>query len=267
MCKMDSPLAIPGPILRCSDCGMLYKGILSLESMENAYEGEYASTAKSGTYMSSDVTRHFFRKVLKWINYERSSYRPKLLDIGTGMGTLLEEAQSLGYDPEGIDLCPELVDSARQKGLKVHHMNAMCINEPEKYDVITMMDIIEHIPNPVALLRVLHRNLKPGGKLVVYTPNHRGAVVILARLMEKIGIDFAIHEIFGGNHVCFFDDRTLPAALHSVGFKMLSLWKFPYDPKRPGQEISLANLAIVTAVEWLGRPFGMVFRMMAYAQK
>jgi 2-polyprenyl-3-methyl-5-hydroxy-6-metoxy-1,4-benzoquinol methylase len=246
---------------------MLYKGIISPESIENAYEGEYASTAKSETYMSSDVTRRFFRKVLKQINSERISYRPKLLDIGTGMGTLLEEAQSLGYDPEGIELCPELADIARQKGLKVHHMNAMCLNEPEKYDVITMMDIIEHIPHPVALLRVLHRNLKPGGKLVVYTPNHRGAIVILAKLMAKIGMNFAIHEIFGGNHVCFFDDHTLPAALHSVGFKMRYLWKFPYDPNRPGQKVSLVNLAIVTAVEWLGRPFGLVFRMVAYAQK
>jgi hypothetical protein len=86
-------------------------------------------------------------------------------------------------------------------------------------------------------------------------------------MLAKVGVDFAFRNVFGGNHVCFFDNSTLAAALSSAGFKVRSIWKFPYDPRRPGMRISLANLVIIRVVEELGRPFGAVFRMIAFARK
>jgi len=264
---MASPLAVPGAILQCKECGMWFKAISALNSIEQAYDQQYGEDAALSPYMHSTATHAFLRRVLKQAKPQTGSTQPMLLDIGCGTGTMLEEAQTLGYVPEGIELCHDLAAIARKKGFSVRQGNAMGLNETEKYDVVTAMDIIEHISSPLTLLRAIHQSLKPGGELVVYTPNHRGAVVILAKILATVGVDFAFRNIFGGNHVCFFDDYTLTAALRAADFQIRGMWKFPYDPRRPGMRVSLANLAIIRAVEELGRPFGAVFRMIVFARK
>jgi 2-polyprenyl-3-methyl-5-hydroxy-6-metoxy-1,4-benzoquinol methylase len=190
-----------------------------------------------------------------------------LLDIGAGEGTLLDEARQLGYDTQGIELCEPLVEKARARGLRVDRRRAEDLDARAAFDVVTMMDIIEHVPEPRRLLAAAHRALAVGGRLVVYTPNHRSGVVLLARALQVLGAPFAVREIFGGNHVCFFDDRSLPLALQRAGFSVDAVRLFPYDPSRPGGPISRVALAAVTAVEWLGRPFHRTFRMLAFATK
>ena len=59
--------------------------------------------------MLSEPSRAFFRKVLEGIGMTPGTSRPRLLDIGTGLGALLEEAQKLGYEAEGVDVCEPLV--------------------------------------------------------------------------------------------------------------------------------------------------------------
>jgi 2-polyprenyl-3-methyl-5-hydroxy-6-metoxy-1,4-benzoquinol methylase len=266
MCAMPDPNAIPGAILRCNACGMWFKGASS-EAIEQAYDQQYAKEAASSSYMGGAVTHTFLRSTLTKIHYRTGASRPVLLDIGCGTGSMLEEARALGYLSEGIELSHDLADIARKKGFMVREQNAMDLDDAEKYDVVTAMDIIEHLPRPLALLRAAHRSLKPGGELVVYTPNHRGAVVLLAKGLASMGVDFAFRNIFGGNHVCFFDDRTLADALKSTGFTIRRMWKFPYDPRRPGMKVSPINLAVIRTIEELGRPFGAVFRMVAFARK
>ena len=91
--------------------------------------------------------------------------------------------------------------------------------------------------------------------------------MFIARLMEKIGVRFAVEEIFGCNHVSFFDTRTLPAAIEAAGFKTDSVWKFPYNPRRAALNISLPSLVAATVTDWVGYPLGAVFRMVHYAHK
>jgi 2-polyprenyl-6-hydroxyphenyl methylase / 3-demethylubiquinone-9 3-methyltransferase len=144
----------------------------------------------------------------------------------------------LGYEAEGIELCSELAEITRVKNFNVRSAPDMELDDPEKYDVVTAKDIIEHIPDPLALLRAAHRSLKSGLELIVYTPNHRAAVVTLAKLLAAGGLDFAFRNVFGGNHVYFLDDRTLMKSLRSTGFHVRDMWTFPYDARRPGMEVS-----------------------------
>jgi 2-polyprenyl-3-methyl-5-hydroxy-6-metoxy-1,4-benzoquinol methylase len=254
------PMGLPGMIVRCRECGFCFKILTGSVRAADVYQEEWATDKPTERYMLSEPTRVFFRQVLDGLSIKRG----RLLDIGTGLGTLVEEAQKVGYDAQGVDLCRPLVDKALKRGLNVRCMSAEDLDSAEPFDVITMMDIIEHVPEPLKLLATARRILKPGGELVVYTPNHRGAVVLLAKLLHSIGIRFAIHEIFAGNHLVFFDNRTLSATLNRAGFTLRELRLFPYDPSRPGQPVSPLSLAAITAVERLGKPFHRMFRMMAY---
>jgi 2-polyprenyl-3-methyl-5-hydroxy-6-metoxy-1,4-benzoquinol methylase len=253
---------IPGEIRRCRACGFWFKIPADVQRVRDSYRDDYAADDIVERYMLSEPTRAYFRKIIAAI----ATNGGRLLDIGTGLGTFVEEAGKAGFDAQGLDLCEPLVKKARARGLNVQCKPAEELSSEEKFDVVTMMDIIEHVPEPLLLLASARRVLKPGGELVVYTPNHRGAVVVLAKCLNAMGAGFAIREIFGGNHVGFFDDRTLPAALRKSGFEIRAMRLFPYDPSRPGQPVSPLSLAAVTAIEQLGKPFGRMFRMLVYAR-
>jgi SAM-dependent methyltransferase len=263
----SSPDAVPGIVVRCRSCPLWFKLLSDPAGLPKNYPGEYGGDDVAATYLLGDAARALFRETLADIRPSLHAATPRLLDIGAGQGVLLEEALRLGFDAEGVDHCESNVEAAAAKGLKVRYAEAEELAERDAFDVVTMMDIIEHVLDPLQLLRAAHRALKPGGVLVVYTPNHRAAVVLMARLLHRLGITYPIEEIFGRNHVCFFDDRSLPRALTRSGFEVGAQRQFPYDSARPGQPMSTVNLLAVSAVEWLGKPFNRVFRMLVYARK
>lgn len=96
----------------------------------------------------------------------------RLLEVGCGSGAMLELMNRLGWDAEGIDFDSKAVTAARSRGLKV----ALGSLEQQTYanesfDAITTSHLIEHVPNPSALVEKMLELLKPGGRLVVVTPN------------------------------------------------------------------------------------------------
>ena len=259
--------AVPGRVMRCRACALWFKATPPAVRIPTEYSGETGDDAIAQTYLHSDAARTLFRAVLTNLRASVGGSRPRLLDIGTAQGALLEEAGRMGFDAEGIDHSASNVRSACARGLRVTLAAAEGLGAVEAFDAITMIDIIEHLHDPLRVLRAAHRALKPGGELAVYTPNHRAAVVLLARALYAAGVRQPVHEIFGRNHLCFFDDRSLPLALRRTGFELTALQRFPYDPARPGQDMSRLSLAVVAVVECMGRPVRRVFRMLAYARK
>ena len=98
----------------------------------------------------------------------------RLLEVGCGSGTMLKSMQGLGWKVEGVDFDPAAVEAARKKGLSVH-LGTLSEQEfrANSFDAIIMGHCIEHVPDPINLLRECYRILKPGGRLVVITPNVR----------------------------------------------------------------------------------------------
>lgn len=96
----------------------------------------------------------------------------RLLDVGCGSGSWLGHMRSLGWQVEGLDFDAQAVNAAIGRGLAVRlgglEEQAFAANS---FDVVTMSHVIEHVPNPVITLKECARILKPGGKLVLWTPN------------------------------------------------------------------------------------------------
>jgi 2-polyprenyl-3-methyl-5-hydroxy-6-metoxy-1,4-benzoquinol methylase len=264
---VHSPEDVPGLVVRCLSCPMWFKLLTNAGGVPKAYPGEYGHGDVAEGYLVSEAARALFRASLANVTISVQGVAPRLLDIGAAQGALLEEALRMGFDAEGLDHCEANVREACARGLNVKQAAAEDLDCRDTFDVITMMDLIEHVTDPMRVLKAAHRALKPAGELVVYTPNHRAAVVVLAKLLRPIGIRYPVREIFGRNHVSFFDDRSLPLALEQTGFQVTLRQQFPYDPSRPGQYVSPLNLAAVSFVEWLGRPFNRLFRMLVYARK
>jgi len=95
-----------------------------------------------------------------------------LLDVGCGSGAVLQSMQRLGWHVEGVDFDPKAVREAKSKGLIAHLGTLEEQDFPgDVLDAVTMRHVVEHVFDPLALLKECHRILKPGGQLVVLTPN------------------------------------------------------------------------------------------------
>ena len=98
----------------------------------------------------------------------------RLLEIGCGSGAMLKTMSDLGWKVEGVEVDPEGVVVARAKGLTVHWGDVYTRAYPDNsFDAVTLSHVIEHVHDPARLICECTRILKPGGKLVVVTPNSK----------------------------------------------------------------------------------------------
>ncbi len=135
----------------------------------------------------------------------------RLLEIGSGSGVALARMQRLGWQVEGVEVDPEAVKAAQRRGVKVHQGDIFKPAFPDRtFDAVTSTHVFEHLYDPISVFRECHRILKPGGKLVVLTPN-----------VESVG-----HKWYGPawvgldapRHLTLFSPAALRRAAESAGF-------------------------------------------------
>jgi 2-polyprenyl-3-methyl-5-hydroxy-6-metoxy-1,4-benzoquinol methylase len=96
----------------------------------------------------------------------------RLLDVGCGNGRYLSTMRTLGWQVQGVELSEDGVRICRMADLPVHHGDLLSAALPDAaFDLITVRHVIEHIATPHPFMAELARILKPGGHLLVETPN------------------------------------------------------------------------------------------------
>jgi 2-polyprenyl-3-methyl-5-hydroxy-6-metoxy-1,4-benzoquinol methylase len=141
--------------------------------------------------------------------------RPRLLDYGCGLGFFLDAAFEYGFDVEGIEFNQYALQYIRNR-YRYTVYGADEFHPPEKYDVITMFDVIEHLREPFAMLDTAHGLLADDGILLVSTMD---STSVTSRLMGKRLEDFRrITE-----HLFFFDRANLSSILGMHGFDVLKV--------------------------------------------
>ena len=115
------------------------------------------------------------RRTARWLLDRLRAYLPngRLLQVGCGYGLLLDEARRRGYEVEGVEPSVEAARYARDRlGLAVREM---AVEEAElggeRYDAVLLVDVLEHLDDPVAALDRLLTVLAPGGTLLIVTPD------------------------------------------------------------------------------------------------
>jgi 2-polyprenyl-3-methyl-5-hydroxy-6-metoxy-1,4-benzoquinol methylase len=100
-----------------------------------------------------------------------SSKTGSLLDVGCGNGHFIARMRSFGWTVSGIDPDPAAVSVGAKQGLHIRTGTIADLPEAERYEVITLSHVIEHVSDPVALLRECAKRLHPTGCLIIATPN------------------------------------------------------------------------------------------------
>jgi SAM-dependent methyltransferase len=135
----------------------------------------------------------------------------RLLDVGCGSGELLLRLRALGWEGEGTEVDDRAIDVARAAGLTVFRGELAERGFPDDaFDITHLGHTIEHMLDPFGTLRECRRVLKPGGKLVVFTPNAR-----------SWGHRHFRHDWRGlepPRHLQVFDPHNLGVAVRRAGF-------------------------------------------------
>ncbi|MFC1811498.1 class I SAM-dependent methyltransferase [Thermodesulfobacteriota bacterium] len=139
----------------------------------------------------------------------------KLLEIGFGSGITLERLQKLCWCVTGIDIDPVVVKHARSKGLNVNLGHLKEQKYPDNFfDAIIMSHVIEHTPDPVALLFESYRVLKPDGNIIINTPNSEA-------LLHRFYRSNWLH-LDPPRHLHIFTSNSLLMAAKRVGFSKVA---------------------------------------------
>jgi protein O-GlcNAc transferase len=138
------------------------------------------------------------------------------LDVGFGNGSLVFTADEFGYEAVGIDLRGANVEAMKQLGYEAYETSLEKLDQPGRFSVISMADVLEHMPFPKAGLQDARRLLRPGGLLFLSMPNLDGP---LWRFMDAADANPYWGEL---EHYHNFGRKRLTALLAEHGFKLLA---------------------------------------------
>jgi 2-polyprenyl-3-methyl-5-hydroxy-6-metoxy-1,4-benzoquinol methylase len=230
-------------MLRCKKCSHVFSswetdqnyeafwGESSIESEDQFWWDE----AHAGMY--GDFCRSFI-----------DGKRGKLLDVGCGLGYFVKRVSECGgWDAYGYEISPHAVDYARRK-LGLENVFAGCVEDshfaPSSFDIITLWDVVEHIPDPEPLLACLLTLLKPDGILFLHTPNI-AAQLPKARLKKLIrGMQPDLHYIEAKDHVNIYSMKALAKILDRNGYA-----DFKFIHLTPVQSVSGSKSRLLTLVK------------------
>jgi len=216
-------------VVRCCRCSHVYLDVVhdnsSIDALYAHYEERYFD--RSSREIEQETLTNFDTYLENCRRFCLSlPAGPRLLDIGCGAGHLLERAQKHGFEVEGQDICGPLLDmAARRFGCTVHR-GFLCDVElpPHSFDVIAMVDVLEHLKDPETELGLVRTLRKPGGILFILTPNDQALVRRLAKLSYTLSFHrfvFPMKSLYYIDHLSYFNRRSLSLLLKRTGFEMV----------------------------------------------
>ena len=201
-------------IRECLSCGAGFLG--DGPELAPDYEGDYLNQKQGEGDLrgyfdyEAELELHIanYKDNLKILASEGASGR--LLDVGCASGHFLVAAGNAGFDATGVDVSEAAIEQARGRGLTAYAGDVMTLPLKGPFDVITLWETIEHVPDPVPFLAHLRSLLAPGGLLVIGTGDDWSPV---ARLFGK-----RWWYLTPPDHCIYYNQVALATALRRGGY-------------------------------------------------
>ena len=173
---------------------------------------------------------------LEWINAKVPLAGKRVIDIGCGGGILAESMARKGASVTGIDLSEKALKVADlhslESGVNVRYKliaaETMAAEEAGQYDVVTCMEMLEHVPDPAAIVKACATLVKPGGHIFLSTLNRNPKAYLFAIL----GAEYVLRLLPKGTHDYdkFITPAELSQYLRSAGLDVNSMRGMGYNP-------------------------------------
>ncbi len=180
----------------------------------------------------------------------------RVLDVGCGGGILAEAMAQHGAVVTGIDMAEDALNVARlhllESGIKVDYLlgtaEQFAAEHPAAFDVVTCMELLEHVPDPASVVRACATLVKPGGQVFLSTLNRTPKAYLLA----VIGAEYVLNMLPRGTHdyARFIRPSEIEAWARHAGLELRDLTGMTYNPLtrryRLGRDIDVNYLAQLT---------------------
>ncbi|MCU0426309.1 MAG: class I SAM-dependent methyltransferase [Candidatus Kapabacteria bacterium] len=256
--------------IQCLGCGVVYQHSFPLpKQIEEIYNQDdnhyFVSDTKNADFVEGEewlrATSRFFISRLK--GYSKQPLETSsVLDFGCGTGITLSELQKLGSTCTGVEMSPWACRYGRERfGLTMLNEDIMNVHlEPESFDIILMSHVIEHLPNPVEIVSRLATFLKPGGTLMVCTPNNAS---LGARIFGRRWLYYLPNE-----HLHLFNDSSMRLTLEKSGLRVQAIEHYLWRKRSNlGSLLRLPFGLVRTALQGAPQYVSANDGMIAFAQK
>jgi 2-polyprenyl-6-hydroxyphenyl methylase/3-demethylubiquinone-9 3-methyltransferase len=173
---------------------------------------------------------------LEWINARAPMAGKAILDIGCGGGILAESMAHKGAQVTGIDLSEKALKVADlhslESGVPVRYeliaAEALALREPGQFDIVTCMEMLEHVPDPASIVRACATLVKPGGQVFFSTLNRNPKSYLFAIL----GAEYMLRLLPKGTHdyAKFITPAELSQFVRQTGMSVETLKGMGYNP-------------------------------------
>jgi 2-polyprenyl-3-methyl-5-hydroxy-6-metoxy-1,4-benzoquinol methylase len=218
----------PFEVVTCSDCGLVYvTPRLQGQALVDIYDEGYWKSNNPKVRGYADYARESalylktFQKRMALVNRWLVP-AARILDVGCAAGYFLRIVKQFGHDVHGVELSEAIAKEAvAALGTDRVHIGtlddavAAMDYQPQSFDLITLWDVIEHIPNPQAVLHRIRTLLKPGGRLLLETQN------VASRWARWLGPRW--HHYKHHEHLYHFTPATITRLLDDCGFAVREL--------------------------------------------
>lgn len=206
-----------GPLRRCIDCGQLVSNATEAQYLQSLGRFDTVSgtlpNPKSKPRHEQNSARRL-GKIATTLGCMPSEIR--LLDVGCSSGAFLMTACRLGFRAEGVEPSLDAAQTAHKAGLTVftgYLEQAQFANQ--SFDAITLIEIVEHLRDPLTLLRECARILRPRGVVLITTPNAHSWT---SRVMGARWSGFNLNDM--GGHISFFSPASMLTLATRCGFSV-----------------------------------------------
>lgn len=174
---------------------------------------------------------------LDWIDGQCSLAGKRVLDVGCGGGILADSMARKGADVTGIDLAAKALRVAQLHALEAQTTNiqyrevsveALAVEQPASFDVVTCMEMLEHVPDPASVVKACSELVKPGG-WVFFSTIHRNTK---AFVLAIVGAEYVLNMLPRGTHeyAKMIRPSELAASCRSAGLQVENTRGLEYNP-------------------------------------
>ena len=209
-------------IVKCNHCDFVYVNPrLQKKALLKLYTNNYFDNNYVGYFHYTENKELRKKNFQKWIddaiNFAGTPEHCNALDIGCAAGYCLEIFKTKGWDPFGIELNTGYAAQLQQNGYKVYNSPFLDVSFEEKYHIITLFDVVEHLTDLQEHFIKLHSILENNGIIVLITPDYNS---LQRTLLGKKWFQFKPIE-----HINYFSLITFKKLIDSTGFKIVNTKK------------------------------------------
>lgn len=204
-------------IVKCNKCSLIY---VSPTFDYEHYLKLYSNQSYQNIVRKLGEKSHEYRKKRfgsERLNILKRHYQKKrcsLLEIGCSTGFFIEQVKKNGWDALGLELNPSAVKFAQDRKLNVINKDFTKMKFKTKFDIICAFDVLEHLYDPLKVVKKVKKVLKKNGLFFLYVPNWQSATRLL------IGEENS-HFVWPTHHLTYFTPSTLENFLSRQGFNLV----------------------------------------------